>query len=114
MTEKPQLCDISEPGLGVGSSTRSGSPWVPHRALDTNVHRRWKDEKSFWLQVQGLESKTRNACLLQWRGKPGQQVEQQGTVKAMRRGQWARCQRGKRLSRWLEEAAVRWHTGRCR
>lgn len=45
MTEKPQLCDISEPGLGVGSSTRSGSPWVPHRALDTNVHRRWKDDK---------------------------------------------------------------------
>jgi len=36
MTEKSQLYDMSKPGitwLGADSTTKSGSPWVPHRAL---------------------------------------------------------------------------------
>lgn len=41
----PQLGDKSEPGLGVGSSTKSSSPWVSHGAVDRNAHCRWKDGK---------------------------------------------------------------------
>lgn len=39
MTEKSQLYDMSKPGitwLGADSTTKSGSPWVPHRALAEN------------------------------------------------------------------------------
>lgn len=40
----PQLGDISEPGLGDGSSTKSSTPWVLHRA-GRNARCRWKGGK---------------------------------------------------------------------
>lgn len=51
----PQLGDVPEPGLGVGSSTRSSTPWALHRA-DRSAHCRWKvARESLWLHVVLLD-----------------------------------------------------------
>lgn len=61
---------------------------------DGNVGFTYKVMPCSWTE-DGLMTKTCSACLLRLRSKPGQQVEQEGTVRAARMEQWVRRLRGK-------------------